>query len=96
MHARVTKFIIPPGGLEQTTTVINDMVIPTARDIAGFKGGFWFADRETGDGYGITLWASEADLKASEDAVAGIRMSAAQRAGTTFLVVESFEVIAQA
>jgi hypothetical protein len=93
MHARVTKFEGSPDQVEAGIKMIKETVIPAAKKIAGFKGGYWLVDRATGKGFGVTLFESEAALKASEDAAAQIRSQA--QSATKITGVERYEVVAQ-
>ena len=51
MHARLTKFEGSPHEIETGIKQIKEQVIPTAKKLAGFKGGYWFVDRATGKGF---------------------------------------------
>src|SRR5712691_9674448 len=93
MHARVTKFEGPPDQLEAGIKMIKETVIPSAKKLTGFKGGYWLVDRASGKGFGVTLFESEAALKASEDAAAQIRSQA--QSVTKITGVERYEVVAQ-
>jgi hypothetical protein len=69
------------------------MVIPNAKRLQGFKGGYWLVDRATGKGFGLTLFESEAALRATEEAAAQIRAQASSV--TKIIGVERYEVIAE-
>jgi hypothetical protein len=93
---RLTRF---EGSAEEAKKLIdhtNEKVIPRAKEIAGFKGGYWLMDRQTGKGFAITLFESDAALRASEDSAAQIRSQATQEAGAKMTGVERYEVFAQA
>jgi len=94
--ARATRFEGPPEQLEKLIKYANETVIPAAKKLQGFKGGYWLADRKNGKGFALTLFESESALRASEDASAGIRSDAAKQTGTTMAGVERYEVYAQA
>src|SRR3989449_9885231 len=93
MHARVTRYEGNPQHLETAIKNINEQVIPGAKKIAGFKGGYWLVDRASGKGFSVTLFESEAALKASEDAAAQLRSQASSL--TKITGVERYEVVAQ-
>jgi hypothetical protein len=95
MFARVTRFQGSPDRLGEGARLIEEHVIPAARQTSGFKGGYWLADRQTGRGFGITLWESEEALRDSEFMGEQSRAQASQ-AGVTIEGVERYEVIAQA
>jgi len=93
MHARVTKFEGTPEKLEAGIKLIKETIIPGAKKIPGFKGGYWLVDRASGKGFSVTLFESEAALKASEDAAAQLRSQVAS--DTKITGVERYEVVAQ-
>ena len=96
MHARVTKFEGSPAQIEAGIKDINERVIPAAKKLAGFKGGYWLLDRQSGKGFSVTLFESESALRASEDAAAQLRSGVAQTSGAKITGVEQYEVVAQA
>ena len=96
MHARVTISETDPDKVDLAIQVINESVIPAAKQIAGFKGGFWLGDRMTGKGIAITLFESEAAMKESEETGKQIRSEAAKKIGVNIQSVDRYEVIAQA
>src|SRR2546427_954054 len=93
MHARVTKFEGSPAQIEAGIKDINERVIPAAKKLAGFKGGYWLVDRKSGKGFSVTLFESESALRASEDAAAQLRSQASPL--TKITGVERYEVVAQ-
>ena len=96
MHARVTRFKGDPGRADEGIRNIEDNVIPNAKKLGGFKGGYWLLDRETGAGFGVTLFESEAALQASEDAAKKIREQATASGVNQITGVERYEVVAEA
>ena len=96
MHARLTKFEGSPHEIETGIKQIKEQVIPTAKKLAGFKGGYWFVDRTTGKGFSITLFETESALRASDDAAAKLRAEVTRTSGTKITGVESYEVVAEA
>src|SRR2546422_11063029 len=93
MHGRVTKFEGSPDHLDAAIKLVKETVIPSAKKLAGFKGGYWLVDRASGKGFSVTLFESEAALKASEDAAAQLRAHASSL--TKITGVERYEVVAQ-
>ncbi|HEV8535205.1 MAG TPA: hypothetical protein VGR87_05715 [Candidatus Limnocylindria bacterium] len=94
MHARVTRFEGSPDEIEKGVKMINETVIPSAKNLKGFKGGYWLVDRASGKGFGLTLFESEEALRATEDAAAQIRAQA--QSFTKITGVERYEVVAVA
>jgi hypothetical protein len=93
MHARVTRFEGSPDKVDEGITFIKETVIPGAKQITGFKGGYWLVDRQAGKGFSVTFFESESALKASEDAAAQLRSRAT--AATKITGVERYEVVAE-
>ena len=96
MHARVVRFKSEPARIDEGIRNIKENVIPSAKKLAGFKGGYWLVDRKTGVGFGVTLFESEAAVQASEEAAKKIREQAASTGVTQITGVERYEVVAQA
>ena len=96
MHARVTRFKSEAARIDEGIRNIKENVIPSAKKLAGFKGGYWLVDRKTGVGFGVTLFESEAAVQASEEAAKKIREQAASTGVTQITGVERYEVVAQA
>jgi len=66
MHARVTTVEMQPDKIEESVRMYRDSVIPAAKQQQGFKGAFLLTDPNTGKGVSITLWETEADMRAGE------------------------------
>lgn len=66
MYARVTTFQPRPDLIDKTVTNFREQILPAVKNQKGFKGTLLLVDRKAGRTVGITLWESEADLKASE------------------------------
>lgn len=65
MFARVTHIQAAPAKLAQVTTLYRDSVMPVIR-LQPYHSTLLLTDPATGKGLSITVWQSEADLKASE------------------------------
>ena len=96
MFARVTTVQGPPERLDEGARMIQERIIPAARQQRGFRGGYWLADRQTGKAIGVVLWEDEEAVRASEAAMEQSRSQATQAVGATVQSVEVYEVIAQA
>ena len=79
--------------LDAAIKLVKETIVPGAKKLAGFKGGYWLVDRASGKGFSVTLFESEAALKASEDAAAQLRSQASSL--TKITGVERYEVVAQ-
>ena len=65
-HARVLTATAQPGKTDELIQIARDSILPAAGQQPGFKGMLLLTDRTTGKGISLTLWETEADLKASE------------------------------
>jgi heme-degrading monooxygenase HmoA len=95
MFARVSTFQGPPHQTVEGIRVAREQILPAARLQDGFKGIYLLFDRESGKSVSITLWETEEDMKASEDAALRARTESAEAAGETIVTVERYEVALQ-
>ena len=95
MWARVSTIQGSADRFDQAVASLNDDIIPRAKGMSGFTGATFLGDRQSGKLIGITLWADEESLRASEETAKQLRDDAAGQAGGTIASVERFEVIAQ-
>ena len=65
-YARVLTSTVKPGKTDELIQIARDSILPVARQQGGSLGMLLLNDRTTGKGISITLWATEADMKASE------------------------------
>ena len=96
MFARVTSMQGPPDQVDELARRFQEQAVPFARQLSGFKGVYWLANRQTGTVLGVALWESEEAMRASEAVVEQRRKETAQAMGATIESVEAYEVIAQA
>jgi heme-degrading monooxygenase HmoA len=92
MFARVTTYEGPadrPDADEDTQAGFVSRVL----QMDGCEGVLGLADRSNGRVLTITLWDTEAALRASEEAANQVRTDAAEAGGTTIADVERFEVM---
>jgi heme-degrading monooxygenase HmoA len=73
----------------------RDVVVPSYKDVAGFEGGYMLVDRTKGKLIGVTLWATEADLHATEATSQRLRTAGSHAAGGAVQSVEVYEVVVQ-
>ena len=66
MFARVTHTQILPGKMDEAIRIYQDSVVPAAKQQKGFIGIYGLGDRSTGKSMTISLWETEADMKACE------------------------------
>ena len=92
MHARVSIFEGAPDEIDEALRQAREQVLPQARQMDGFKGLIALGDRQSGKTLGITLWESEEDMRASEEAANRLREESAEAGGGTVAGVERYEV----
>jgi heme-degrading monooxygenase HmoA len=68
MHARVVTCQIQLDKMDEVVAITQDSVMPAAKQQTGLKHFLALADRSTGKGLVITLWETEADMMASDEA----------------------------
>ncbi|MFQ6027221.1 MAG: antibiotic biosynthesis monooxygenase family protein [Dehalococcoidia bacterium] len=75
-RARVNYRQLQPDRMDEAISVYRDSVLPIVSARQGCVGGFVLTDSSTGKLVAVSLWASEADMRASQppgdvDAIAG-------------------------
>lgn len=90
--ARVSSFEGPPDQIDEGVRRAEDDVLPRARQMPGWKGYYWLADRSSGRTKLITLFESAEALGASEQQADELRRQAAESAGEKITGVERYEV----
>ncbi len=66
MYARVTIAQVQPGKINEGIQIVRDSLLPAARQQQGFKGALLLTDQSSNKTIAITLWETEADMKAGE------------------------------
>lgn len=85
-----------PQRVEQAIGRITEGVMPGVRQNAGFQGGFWLADRQTGRCVGFTLWDTAENLRSSGAVGRQVRAEPVRLGGMQILGVQEYEIIARA
>ncbi len=67
MYARMTTMQPRQGMAGEAAKTFSQSVIPAAQQQMGFRGALLLEDPASGRGTSITLWETEADLKAGEE-----------------------------
>jgi len=65
MKANVVTAQVQPGKIDEGIRIYRDVVVPDIKQEQGFKGAFLLTDTTTSQIVSITLWETEADLKAA-------------------------------
>lgn len=92
MHARVTKFTLDPGRIDDANDYYRSTVLSQARQLEGFRGGVALVDRDGGNIFSFTLWENEDAMRSSEEAGNRLRGQAASDLQFPTPVVERYEV----
>lgn len=92
MFARVSAFQGSPEQTAEGLRTAREQILPAARLQDGFEGIYLLFDKETGRSLSITLWETEEDMKASEEAANQVRKESARTAGDAIVSIERYEV----
>ncbi len=96
MYARVSTIQASPDRIDEAARAYQEQAVPFVRQLSGFKGAYWLANRQTGRVLGVALWESEEAMRASEVEIEPRRREAAQAMGARVQGTEEYEVIAHA
>jgi heme-degrading monooxygenase HmoA len=78
--------------IERQLRTLSENIIPTARQMDGYKGVLSLGDRSTGKSISLTFWESEEAMRASEEDADKLRQQAADEVEEEIAGVERFEV----
>jgi hypothetical protein len=92
MFARVTRLDVRPEHLNEGHREIEEHVIPALRMQVGYSGGLLLANLEDGKLFAVTLWESEQDMHATDEASHWFRVFGAEAFEGTVTDVETYEV----
>jgi heme-degrading monooxygenase HmoA len=95
MFARVSTFQGPPDQTAEGIRVAREQILPAARLQPGFVGICLLYDPDEGRSLAITLWETEEDMRASEEAALRARTESAEVSGDVILGVERYKVALQ-
>lgn len=95
MFARVSTFQGSPDQTAEGIRVAREQILPAAKLMDGFKGIYLLYDRESGKSLSVTLWETEADMRASEEAASRVRAQSAEASGDEVINVERYEIALQ-
>ncbi len=93
MYARVTTIQGAPGKIDDAKGHVQEQTLPQLQKMEGFKGFVALGDRQSGKVLGVAFWESEEALRATEQAVSGVRSGAAGAADGIVASVEEYEVL---
>jgi len=92
MFARVRQYSVRPERLQQGKRAIEEHLIPALRMQAGYSGGLLLANPQKGKVLAVSLWESEQEMHATDEASHWFRAFGAEAAEGTVTDVETYEV----
>jgi hypothetical protein len=92
MHARVMR--VELGDVDRAIAFVRDQIVPSAEQQPGIVAAYWLADRASGDGLAVTIWASEAAMLAADDAARAASRTEEKDGAVDSAALELYEVIA--
>ena len=92
MFARVTQYDVSPKHLQQGRRAVEDHVIPALRIQGGYGGGLLLGNPQSGKMLTVSLWETEQEMHATDEAAHWLRAFGAEEAGGTVADVETYEV----
>jgi heme-degrading monooxygenase HmoA len=97
MHARVGQYHFVPEQFAEVVRIMREELTPAVRDQPGYRGMLLLADEKTSKAVSISIWESEAAMRASEGSD-GYFQESMKRLSAFFqgsAVVEHYDVSAQ-
>lgn len=93
MHAVVGQVRIDTSREDEARKLLDEFVLPTSKQLAGFQGGYWSRALEGDGGHSMLLFDSEENARAAAERIAE---GPPPGAPTSFVSATVCEVIAQA
>ena len=94
MYAVVNEVEIDASKGDEATKLLNEIVVPKAKALAGFKSGRWVRSLDGTQGRSLLLFESEADAKAAAEEIR--TQGPPPGAPVTVKAVAAYEVLAEA
>ena len=92
MFAWVSQYTVHPEGLEEGQRAIEEHLIPALRMQHGYNGGLLLANPQKGKVLAVSLWESEQEMHATDEASHWFRAFGAEAVEGTVTDVETYEV----
>jgi heme-degrading monooxygenase HmoA len=92
MFARVSHFDVRSERIQEGYRAIVEHVVPAVEMQKGYGGGLLLANSQKGKVLAVSLWESEQDMHATDEASQWFRLFGAQAAEGTVTDVETYEV----
>jgi hypothetical protein len=81
-----------PEDFEQGIKIMSTQAVPAIRLLQGYKGGLILGDPKAGKAVYVTFWATEEDMRRSEEDAAVLRHDSAEALGVDEIPIERYEV----
>jgi hypothetical protein len=94
MKTSVTTIEVATQEFDSVITQVNTRVVPTVRDLPGFKGAYWFGDRSAGLIQAVEFFDSEENLLASNEQARRSTAEALSSISGRVTADEEYEVVA--
>jgi heme-degrading monooxygenase HmoA len=95
MFARVRITSGVPEKVDDGIRHFRENVVASYKDVAGFEGAYLLVNRKTGKVMGITLWDTEANMRATGKASERLRAAGSQVVSGTTPAPEEYEIVVQ-
>jgi len=92
MFARVSHFDVRSERIQEGYRAIVEHVMPAVEMQKGYSGGLLLANSQQGKVLAVSLWESEQDMHATDEASRWFRLFGAEAAEGTVTYVETYEV----
>ena len=92
MFARVSQYEVQPERLQQGQRALEEHLIPALRMQRGYSGGLLLGNSEEGKVLAVSLWESEQDMRATDEASVWFRAFGAEAVEGEVISVETYEV----
>jgi heme-degrading monooxygenase HmoA len=92
MFARVSQYSVDSERLQQEQGEVEEHLLPALRMQPGFSGGLLLANPQKGKVLAVTLWESEQEMHATDEASRWFRVFGAAAVEGTVTDVETYEV----
>lgn len=66
-HARFVTLHSPPDKIEEVISIFGDSILPATQAQPGFQGARLLTDRTSGKTILVTLWKTDAEMRATEE-----------------------------
>jgi heme-degrading monooxygenase HmoA len=92
MFARASHFDVRSERLQQGYQAVVEHVMPAVEMQKGYSGGLLLANSQKGKMLAVTLWESEEEMHATDEASHWFRLFGAEAVAGTVTDVETYEV----